>query len=85
MSSIKEVKVRTTKRLVIHLKKKKPKIAKCAICKKPLHGIKKLLPSEIKKLATTEKRPERIYGGYLCSNCLKEFLKEKARKEWENA
>jgi large subunit ribosomal protein L34e len=83
---IKKVKVKTPgKRLKIHLKKKKPKIAKCAICKRPLHGIKKLSSSELKKLSKTEKRPERIYGGYLCSSCLKELLKEKVRKEWENA
>ncbi|MEM7825490.1 MAG: 50S ribosomal protein L34e [Candidatus Aenigmatarchaeota archaeon] len=81
-----KIKVKTPgKRLKVHLKKKKPRISKCAICKKPLHGIKKLLPSEAKKLAKSKKRPERIFGGYLCSNCLKEFLKEKVRKEWENA
>lgn len=77
---MKKVKKRTPGgRIVVHLKKKKPKIARCAICKKPLHGIPRLRPKELKKLPKTKKRPERLYGGYLCSKCLKELLKEKAR------
>ncbi len=77
---MKKVKKRTPGgRIVVHLKKKKPKVAKCAICKKPLHGIPRLTPKELKKLPKTKKRPERPYGGYLCSKCLKEILKEKAR------
>ncbi len=67
------------KKIVVHYKKKKPKIAKCAICKKPLHGIPRDV-SKIRKLAKSKKRPNRPYGGYLCSNCLKELLREKIRK-----
>ena len=81
MIRIKRVKKRTPSgRIVIRLKKKKPKKAKCAICKKPLHGVPRLIPSKMKKLAKTKKRPERLYGGYLCSRCLKDFLKGKIRK-----
>jgi large subunit ribosomal protein L34e len=69
-----------TGKVVIKVKKKKPKIAKCALCGKPLHGVPRLRPSEMRKLAKTEKRPERPYGGYLCSRCSREFFREKARK-----
>lgn len=80
MIRIKRIKRRTPSgRIVIRFKKKKPKRAKCAICKKPLHGVPRLIPSKIKKLAKTKKRPERAYGGYLCSRCLKEVLKGKVR------
>ncbi len=67
-------------KVVIRERKKKPRIAKCAICKKPLHGIPRLRASQLKKLAKTKKRPERPYGGYLCSKCMRELMKEKARK-----
>jgi large subunit ribosomal protein L34e len=76
-----KIKRRTpTGRVVIKIKKKKPKIAKCARCGKPLHGVPRLNPTELRKLAKTEKRPERVYGGYYCSSCTRELLKEKARE-----
>lgn len=78
---ISRVKRRTSSgRVVIRPKRKKPKIAKCANCGKPLHGVPRKIPSEIRKLAKTKKRPERPYGGYLCSSCMRELFKEKARK-----
>ena len=67
-------------KVVIRERKKRPRIAKCAICKKPLHGIPRLRASQLKKLAKTKKRPERPYGGYLCSKCMRELMREKARK-----
>lgn len=77
---MKKVKVKLpTKRVVIRKRKKKPQIPKCAICKKPLHGIPRLRGSELKKLAKSEKSVERVYGGYLCSRCTREMIREKAR------
>ncbi|HDD71547.1 MAG TPA: 50S ribosomal protein L34e, partial [Candidatus Aenigmarchaeota archaeon] len=61
-------------KVVIRERKKKPRIAKCAICKRPLHGIPRLRASQLKKLAKTKKRPERPYGGYLCSKCMRELM-----------
>lgn len=60
-------------------KRKKPKIAKCAVCKKPLHGVPREIPSKMRKLALSQKRPNRPYGGNLCSKCMRELFKEKAR------
>lgn len=78
---MKRIKIKLpTKRIIIRKRKKKPKIPKCAICKKPLHGIPRLRRSELKKLPKSKKSVERAYGGYLCSRCTKELIKEKARK-----
>lgn len=60
-------------------KRKRPSSAKCAICKKPLHGIPRLIPSKLRKLPKSRRRVERPYGGYLCAGCAKEILREKAR------
>ncbi|HDJ96552.1 MAG TPA: 50S ribosomal protein L34e [Candidatus Aenigmarchaeota archaeon] len=75
------VKVRTPSgRVVIRYERRKPSIAKCARCGKPLHGVPRLIPSKLRKLPKTKKRPERPYGGYLCSKCMREVIKEKVRK-----
>lgn len=81
MIEIKKVKVRLPSgRVVIRIKRKKPKAAVCAVCKKPLHGVPRRQPAELKKMAKSEKRPERAYGGYLCSACSRELFREKVRK-----
>lgn len=51
---------------------------KCAVCKKVLHGLPRA--NKLKKLNKSQKRVSRIFGGYLCSKCAKEVIKEKARK-----
>ncbi len=59
---------------VIHYKRRKPKAAKC-VCGAKLMGVPRDIPSKIKKLAKTEKRPERPYGGNLCSKCMRAKIK----------
>lgn len=59
---------------------RKPKKAKCAKCGKPLPGIPRVIPSVFKKLARTKRKPSRPYGGNLCSKCMREKIKKKARK-----
>ena len=66
-------------RLVVHYKKKKVGAAKCARCKKPLSGVPRLRPTELKKLPKTKKRPERPFGGNLCPSCMREVMREKVR------
>jgi len=57
---------------VIHFEKRKPSHAKCALCKKELKGV----PRDVRGLPKTKKRPERPFGGYLCSKCMRKVLKE---------
>lgn len=65
----------------IQFRKKKPSKSKCSKCGEQLSGVPKELPSKLKKLAKTKRRPERPYGGVLCSPCTRLLLKEKARVE----
>ena len=77
---MKKIKIRTPSgKLVIRKRKENPGITLCAMCKEPLHGVKRRIPSKIRKISKTEKRPSRLYGGYLCAKCTKELVKEKAR------
>ena len=78
--SFRKVQVRTPGgRTVTHYVKRKPSIAHCAICGAPLHGVPRERPVKMRNLPKSSKRPERPYGGYLCSSCMREVMKEKAK------
>jgi len=68
----------------VHYLKRRPGPAKCRVCKKQLHGVPRKTPILMKKLAKTEKRPERPYGGNLCSSCTRDILRKKNLVRWEN-
>lgn len=63
----------------LFLKKEKPKIKRCANCKKPLHGVPRLTPIRLKGLSKSEKTNNRAFGGYYCSGCSRNALKNKVR------
>ena len=54
---------------VLRYKKKKPSKHVCAECGAVLHGVPRGRPYEIGKLAKSQKRPNRPFGGYLCPKC----------------
>ncbi|MBW6461578.1 MAG: 50S ribosomal protein L34e [DPANN group archaeon] len=64
---------------VLHYRRKGVAKAHCATCGVPLSGVPTGGKGEIAKLAKTEKRPERPYGGVLCSRCGRENIKVKSR------
>lgn len=65
---------------VMRFLRRKPKGAHCARCGADLHGIPRELPTQMRNLTKSEKRPERPYGGVLCSRCLKDTIKMDARE-----
>ena len=66
-------------KLELVYKRRKTSKHKCASCGKNLLGVPNQIPLKVKKLPKSSRRPERIYGGYLCSRCLKEKLKQNVR------
>lgn len=66
-------------RTSLHYKKRKPGKAKCGNCGALLKGTLRERPLKMSKLPKTKKRPERPYGGNLCSKCLRSLIIEKAR------
>lgn len=64
----------------LHYRRAKPAKAKCAKCKKLLAGVPRELPLKMKNMAKSAKRPERPYGGALCSACTRRLLQQKARE-----
>jgi len=64
---------------VLHYKKKKPSKHICAVCGKQLHSVPRGRPYQIRKLSKSKKRPNRPYGGQLCSQCTRKVYKQEAR------
>jgi len=63
----------------IHYRERKPSKAICSSCKKKLAGVPRERPAKFNKLPKTAKRPERPFGGVLCSKCMRSTIKNKAR------
>merc|ERR1711957_400235 len=58
-------------RLSTHVVKKKPSGPKCGDCKKKLHGIPALRPTEYKRIKKRERKVNRAYGGPRCGPCVR--------------
>ncbi len=64
---------------VVHYRQRKPSKAVCANCKKQLAGVPRELPAKMRNMPKTAKRPERPFGGVLCSVCMRNRMKQQAR------
>ena len=65
--------------VVLTYRRRKPSKPKCSICGAILSGVPTGIQSKIGKLAKTKKRPERKFGGTLCSKCARREIIKKAR------
>ena len=63
----------------LHYRKRKPGKAKCGNCGAVLKGTLRERSNKMGNLPKTKKRPERPYGGVLCSRCMRILIVKKAR------
>ncbi|MFC1723444.1 50S ribosomal protein L34e [Nanoarchaeota archaeon] len=63
----------------IQYKKRNPQQAKCGSCGAKLAGVPRERPHKMKVLPKTKKRPERPFGGVLCTKCTRSTIKAKVR------
>ena len=68
-------------RNVTHYEREKPSKAQCGNCGAALSGVPRELPYKMRTMPKTKKRPERPYGGVLCSPCMREKIVEQARQQ----
>lgn len=66
---------------VKHYRRRKPSKAVCGSCKKELKGVPKNIPAKVRAMPKSARRPERPYGGNLCSACTRRLLQTKARED----
>jgi len=63
----------------LHYRKRKPAKAKCSGCGAVLSGVPSERPHKMQNMPKTQKRPERPYGGTLCTKCTRKLMVEKAK------
>ena len=62
-------------KVVLHFEKRKVNPAVCAVCKNVLPGVLSRRPAELKKLSKSKKTVSRVYGGNMCSKCVRDKIK----------
>jgi large subunit ribosomal protein L34e len=67
-------------RIVTHYRLRKPSKVCCATCGAPLKGVPRARPADLHAIPKTARRPERPYGGVLCSACTRSKFKTALRK-----
>ena len=65
-------------RTVTQYKKRKPSKAKCGNCRAILIGVPSERPYKMQNMAKTAKRPQRPFGGVLCSKCSRQEIIRRA-------
>ena len=66
-------------RTTVHYKERKPGKAQCANCGRVLAGVVQGTINKVRKLSKSQRRPERPYGGMLCSGCMRAEMVKRAR------
>ncbi len=80
--SVKRVKVRTPGgKTVTHYRSKKTGKPQCADCGKVLPGVPRESRAKMRNMPKTAKRPERPFGGVLCSPCSRKKIIAEVRAE----
>lgn len=78
--SFRRISVRTPGgKQVIHYERRKPSAAKCGKCGGVLKGVARGIAADVKRVPKSERRPERPYGGSLCSRCMRSVFAMRAR------
>lgn len=62
-------------------KKRKNAKPHCALCKAVLPGVARGTKTQVRALPKSARRPERPYGGQLCSACMRKTIVAKARNQ----
>jgi len=68
-------------KIKLHYRKRKLSAKRCKECGKILPGIPKLIQSKFRRLPKTKKRPQRPYGGVLCSSCMRKKIISQVEKD----
>lgn len=78
--TMRRVSVRTPGgKVALHHRKRKQSKLTCHNCGKILPGTKPFISKNKNNLSKSQKRPERPYGGVLCSGCMRKLMVKKAR------
>ena len=68
-------------KVATHYTKRKPSKHRCGGCGVILPGMANERPYKMENMPKSAKRPERPFGGVLCSKCSRQVIKEELRDE----
>lgn len=68
-------------RNVLHFERRKPSKAVCGNCSSKLNGVPRELPFKMTNMPKTSKRPQRPFGGVLCSKCMRSEIRSSVREQ----
>tara|TARA_Y100000034_G_C6831793_1_gene375502 strand:- start:306 stop:569 length:264 start_codon:yes stop_codon:yes gene_type:complete len=71
---------KVTKGVKLVYKKRKPKKTHCGNCGAVLKGVPRERPYKMRTMPKSQKRPERMFGGNLCSKCSRKEIIKRHRK-----
>ncbi len=66
-------------KVTTHYYRRMPGKAQCAGCGDYLKGVARAHSNELSNMSKTQKRPERPFGGVLCSRCTRQTIVNKFR------
>ncbi len=58
----------------LHYRRRKNAVPQCADCGATLPGVARGTKTQVKAIPRSQRRPERPYGGKLCSKCTRRTL-----------
>ncbi|MBI4140370.1 50S ribosomal protein L34e [Candidatus Woesearchaeota archaeon] len=80
--TFRRIKVKTPgARVTVHYRRRKPNFAECGNCGVRLKAVPRALPFELKNMPKSAKRPERPFGGVLCSACMRAEIVARVRND----
>lgn len=65
----------------IHYRQRKARRPHCSQCGSILAGVPTGTPRQMKTLTKSAKRPERPFGGKLCTICMRRFIIQETREK----
>ena len=63
----------------MHYRRRKPAKVQCGNCGAALQGTPTATPRKLRAIPKSARRPERPYGGHLCSRCMRRTMITRAR------
>ena len=66
----------------LHYRKRKPSLPQCSMCGKPLAGVPRVRATQLRSFPKSQRRPERPYGGVLCSPCMRASLVQSLQEKF---
>jgi large subunit ribosomal protein L34e len=74
-------KIRTITGTKTTYQRRKPKLGTCSVTGQKLKGVPREIPSKLRNMSKSQRRPSRPFGGVLSSKAARDEIKKRARAQ----